>query len=194
MKHPANINEVMLLQPDYLGFIFHKASKRYIESLSADFVSHLDNVKKVGVFVNDSLNNIQEAINRYGLHLIQLHGEESPAFVEKVKMLDVQVIKAFGISDDFDWKLITPYEGIADYYLFDTKTAHYGGSGSSFDWLLLQQYDKQTPYFLSGGLGPINLGEVNNLTDERLHAVDVNSKFESSPGMKDIQLLQSVFG
>lgn len=192
MKDESNISDVLSLRPDYLGFIFYGPSKRFVEGLSPDFVRQLNAAKKVGVFVNASFDEIDKAINSYGLDLIQLHGREEPAFLEKVKTLPVRVIKAFGVSANFDWQLLSAYQGLVDYFLFDTKTATYGGSGETFDWTLLQGYTLQVPYFLSGGLGPANMHDVNHLDDPRLYAIDVNSKFESSPGFKDVQLLKKV--
>lgn len=193
MKYRDNIEEVVTLQPDYLGFIFYKTSKRYIDNLSADFVREIKDIKKVGVFVNDEFNNIKRIVSEYGLNLIQLHGDEDVAFVEKIKRLDIEVIKAFGLSSDFDWKQLTPFENLVDYYLFDTKSGDYGGSGQSFDWSLLQHYALNNPFFLSGGLSVHNIEKVKGVTDSRLHAIDVNSKFELSPGLKDVALLRSVF-
>jgi len=192
MKNPANIEDVAMLRPDYLGFIFYKSSKRYIDDLSPDFVKGIKDIKKVGVFVNDEFTNIQKAVADYGLNLIQLHGDESPVFVEKVKELNIAVIKAFGISSKFDWKQLIAYENLVDYYLFDTKSEDYGGSGESFDWSLLSQYGLNVPFFLSGGLGAENIEKARNLTDARLHAIDVNSRFEISAGFKDVQLLKSI--
>lgn len=192
MKYLANIEDVAMLKPDYLGFIFYKSSKRYIDDLSPDFVKGIKNIKKVGVFVNEEFTNIQKAVTDYDLNLIQLHGNESPAFVERVKKLDIEVIKAFGISQKFDWEQLISYENLVDYYLFDTKSKDYGGSGESFDWSLLSKYILNVPFFLSGGLSAENIEEARGLNDARLHAIDVNSKFESSAGFKDVQLLKSV--
>ncbi|MFC6098617.1 phosphoribosylanthranilate isomerase [Olivibacter domesticus] len=192
MKYPANIEDVAMLKPDYLGFIFYKSSKRYVDDLSPDFVKGIKNIKKVGVFVNEEFANIQKAVTDYDLNLIQLHGNENPAFVERVKKLGVEVIKAFGISQKFDWEQLIAYENLVDYYLFDTKSEDYGGSGESFDWSLLSKYVLNVPFFLSGGLSAENIEKARGLTDVRLHAIDVNSKFESSAGFKDVQLLKSI--
>lgn len=192
MKYPANIEDVAMLKPDYLGFIFYKSSKRYIDDLSPDFVKGIKNIKKVGVFVNEEFTNIQKAVTDYDLNLIQLHGNENPAFVERVKKLGIEVIKAFGISQKFDWEQLISYENLVDYYLFDTKSEDYGGSGESFDWSLLSKYVLNVPFFLSGGLSAENIEKAKELTDARLHAIDVNSKFESSAGFKDVQLLKSI--
>ncbi|GAA4789163.1 phosphoribosylanthranilate isomerase [Olivibacter ginsenosidimutans] len=192
MTDQANINDVLSVGPDYLGFIFYASSKRYVKGLSADFVRQLTVVQKVGVFVDASLDDIKQAIIHYGLDFVQLHGQEQPDFVQQVKALNVRIIKAFGMAADFDWQCLRAYQEMADYFLFDTKTSSHGGSGEVFDWTLLQQYPLQVPYFLSGGLSLTNLVAVNTFDDPRLYALDVNSKFESSPGFKDIQLLKQI--
>lgn len=191
MKYPANITEILTIMPDYMGFIFYKSSKRYVEDLAPNFVKKLTAVKKVGVFVNASLTVIQEAIELYGLDMVQLHGQEEPDFTAEVRALGVEVIKAFGITKDFDWLELEPYEHTADYFLFDTKTPTHGGSGEPFDWSLLQQYHLRKPYFLSGGLSAENIEAAIALKDSRLFAIDVNSKFELHPGFKDVRLLDS---
>lgn len=193
MKYPANIEEVLLLKPDYLGFIFYEQSKRYIADLSPEFLSALSSVKKVGVFVNDSTERIRAAKNNYNLQAIQLHGNENPAFVKTLKDLNVPIIKAFGISQDFDWQQLDAYEALVDFFLFDTKSQGYGGTGQLFDWSLIEQYKLEKPFFLSGGLGPENIASALSLNDPRLYALDVNSKFEESPGLKDLTLLRSIF-
>jgi len=191
MKYPANITEVLAIKPDYLGFIFYESSKRYVENLAPEFVRELTAIKKVGVFVNASVAAVEQAIDRYGLDMVQLHGQEEPAFVADVGAFGVEVIKAFGITDGFDWLQLEPYERVANYFLFDTKTPAHGGSGKQFDWSLLRRYHLQKPYFLSGGLSAENMNEAIALKDPRLFAIDVNSKFESRPGFKDVQLLET---
>ncbi|WP_134090396.1 phosphoribosylanthranilate isomerase [Olivibacter sp. XZL3] len=193
MRFPANIEEVVLLKPDYLGFIFYEQSKRYIADLSPQFLTSLQGVNKVGVFVNDSIDRIKSAVDSYGLQAIQLHGDESPAFIESLKELEVSLIKAFGVSKCFDWSRLDAYDALVDYFLFDTKSENYGGTGKGFDWSLLENYTLDKPFFLSGGLSPDNVEEALSLADHRLYAIDVNSRFEKSPGLKDLSLLQSVF-
>lgn len=193
MRFPTNIEEVILLKPDYLGFIFYEQSKRYIADLSPQFLTALQGVEKVGVFVNDSIDRIKLAVDSYDLQAIQLHGDESPAFIKSLKDIDVCLIKAFGISTNFDWSQLDAYEALVDYFLFDTKSENYGGTGKGFDWSLLKNYTLDKPFFLSGGLSVENIDEALSLDDHRLHAIDVNSKFEKSPGLKDLSLLQSVF-
>lgn len=195
MKHPDNILDVLSLNPDYLGFIFYDKSPRYVGDLSKSFMSGLTTVKKVGVFVNDTLLNIRQNILDYGLDVVQLHGDETPAFIDEVKAsTGVSVIKAFGIASGFNWEQLDPYEDSVDYFLFDTRDKAYGGTGRCFDWKLLNGYTLNKPYFLSGGIGEKNIADVYELKDKRLFAVDVNSTFERSPGIKDIKLLRSVFG
>jgi len=194
MKDAQNIQDVLSVKPDYLGFIFYKPSKRYVDNLSAEFVKQLKGVKKVGVFVDEQPDVIKTIIDAYGLDAVQLHGHESPATVEIIRAFGVIVIKAFGIGAHFDWEQLAAYEKMVDYYLFDTKTVAHGGSGESFDWDLLKQYKGRLPYFLSGGLSPQNMAIANALEDTRLFALDVNSKFELQPGWKDVKLLQAVFG
>jgi len=194
MKDAQNIREVLSVKPDYLGFIFYKPSKRYVDNLSPQFVKQLKGVKKVGVFVDEQPDVMKTVIDAYGLDAVQLHGHESPAVAETIKTLGVIVIKAFGIAAGFDWEQLAAYEKVVDYYLFDTKTVAHGGSGESFDWDLLKQYKGQLPYFLSGGLNPQNIAIANELDDTRLFALDVNSKFELQSGWKDVKLLQAVFG
>ncbi|MEH6306429.1 phosphoribosylanthranilate isomerase [Olivibacter sp. CPCC 100613] len=193
MKYPANIKEVLSLKPDYLGFIFYKQSKRYIADLSPEFLSTLQAVNKVGVFVNDSVDRIRAVRYDYNLQAIQLHGDEDPVFVSELKDLDVPVIKAFGISQDFNWAQLNDYESLVDFFLFDTKSQAYGGTGQRFDWSLLERYVLEKPFFLSGGLDQENIATAMRMNDPRLHALDVNSKFEKSPGLKDVSLLRSAF-
>ena len=194
MKYPENIAEVWAIKPDYMGFIFYEASKRYIDALAPELVKGLDGVKKVGVFVNASLEQVQAAVEAYGLDLVQLHGAEDVAFAAAVGAMGVEVMKAFGIGEDFDWQLLAAYEPVVQYFLFDTKTAAHGGSGQTFDWSLLENYRLQKPYFLSGGLSAENVKLALASEDPRLFAIDVNSKFELRPGLKDVTLLKTIYG
>ncbi len=193
MKYRENIEDVLSLAPDYLGLIFFPGSKRYVESLDAGWVNQLPGTKKTGVFVDAELADVRDRINQFGLQAVQLHGGESAAYCQHVKATGVETIKAFGISEGFDWNQLERYADAVDYYLFDTKTADHGGSGRSFDWDLLAGYDQEKPFFLSGGLQLGNLEQALALADKRLYAVDLNSKFESQPGLKDMALLNKAF-
>ena len=189
MKDSQNIMEVSELKPDFMGFIFYQMSKRFV---GEDFVIPLisSEIKKVGVFVNATSSYITATINKYKLDLIQLHGDESPEYCATFNH-SIPVIKAFGMDAEFDLKILESYKKCCDYYLFDTKTKAYGGSGKQFDWKILEKYTDHKPFFLSGGIG---LKEIEKLKIEKLdcYAVDVNSCFETEPGLKDIRQLKKI--
>ena len=193
LKYPDNILGVLGLQPDYIGFIFHPASKRYIDQLDATWVAQLEGTKKTGVFVNADNQTVKDAITQYRFQAVQLHGNENPDYCAELKSQGVEIIKAFGIDPDFDWSQLADYEDVVDYYLFDTQSAQHGGTGKTFDWKLLDGYHSDKPFFLSGGISAENIHEALQLPDERLYALDLNSKFESEPGIKDIELLRKTF-
>lgn len=190
MKHPDNIMAVADLPVDYIGFIFYEKSKRFAGDANQEYIRDLKDVIKVGVFVNASLAEIYSKIKAFGLNAVQLHGDESPQFCEELKQQTaVTVIKAFGIDQHFDWTVLDAYARAIDYFLFDTKSNSYGGTGIQFDWSLLHQYKLDCPYFLSGGLDANNIKDALQADDSRLYALDLNSKFEVEPGLKDIDLL-----
>lgn len=188
MRHPENINEVAALQPDYMGFIFWEYSKRFVSESTPELAT---SIKKTGVFVNPSLTMVSHEINQHQLQAIQLHGSETPEFCQKIKALGVQVIKAFSIKDHLDFSLLEPYENNCDFFLFDTKGKLPGGNGYRFDWRLLQDYPSKKPFFLSGGIGIEHLSEVKNILKMNLplYGIDVNSKFENKPAIKNTALL-----
>ena len=190
MRDPENTRDVLALQPDYIGFIFYPASKRFVAQLDARWVRRLHDAKKTGVFVNADTKEIRTIVERYALQAVQLHGGESPAYCAELKDIGVEIIKAFGVSELFDWAKLMEYEAVADYYLFDTQSAQHGGTGMHFDWKLLEKYTSEKPFFLSGGLSAGNIREALRLGDSRLYALDLNSKFETAPGLKDIALLK----
>lgn len=195
MKEPANILDVAGLLPDYIGFIFYKGSRRYVEGLTPVFVRDLPTViKRVGVFVNEDIVKVAELASLFGLSAVQLHGDESPLYCAELRTElaeeGVEVIKAFGIDAGFDFTVLENYLDMVDYFLFDTQTPMYGGSGNAFDWKLLEGYVLDKPYFLSGGIGPESLDQLHQIADPRLFAIDVNSKFETAPGIKDIAKLK----
>jgi len=193
MKYPKNIQALTILKPDYMGFIFYPKSKRYMAgSLSGAFVRTIpESIKKVGVFVNDFFESIEFEVNRTKLHLVQLHGNESPELCAKLKEQNIQVIKAFQIYPGFDFKMLEPFKSSCDYFLFDTQTPLYGGSGHKFDWELLKNYDNEKQFFLSGGIDLVDADKIMNIKDLNIHAIDINSKFEISTGLKDIEKVKS---
>ncbi len=191
LREPSNIKEVLSLDPQYIGFIFYPSSARFVGELDIEYIKGLKDVKKTAVFVNASLEEIVTVVNKYQFDAIQLHGHESVAFCKDVKeKTGLELIKAFGIDSEFDFNQLEPYLLVADYFLFDTKTSIYGGSGRVFNWDVLKRYPFDKHYFLSGGIDPDNFQDAYTFEDERLYAIDLNSRFESSPGIKNILLLK----
>ncbi len=193
MKH--NIAEVAALQPDYLGFIFFEKSPRYFEG---EIPSLSPGIKKVGVFVDEKISKVIDLCKKYSLDVIQLHGNETKEYILDLQGYltllypDVLVWKAFSVDEEFDFSEIKIFENKVDAFLFDTKGKEKGGNGYTFNWEILKNYPSKKPFILSGGIG---LEEVDPLreilkTDLPIHAIDVNSKFETAPGLKDAVLLQ----
>jgi phosphoribosylanthranilate isomerase len=202
MRDSANIIDLAQLKPDYLGLIFYSQSKRFAANLDKGILSALpDSIKLTGVFVNETIDEIISKIDEYDLNAVQLHGSESEIYCRQLRDLlsvrfpfrKLEIIKAFGISPGFDFNQLTQFNDVVDYFLFDTKTTEHGGSGIAFDWKILNQYKGIKPYFLSGGLSPVNIAEISNFIPEQLYGIDLNSKFELEPGLKDISSLKSVF-
>ncbi|MDI5949721.1 phosphoribosylanthranilate isomerase [Flavobacterium yafengii] len=194
MKYPDNILEVGSLLPDYMGFIFWEKSARYFDGMIPDLPK---SIKKVGVFVNATQDEILEKIIKYDLQAIQLHGQESVEFCLDLKdKIDnsIEIIKVFSVDDSFDFELLKPFEVVCDYFLFDTKGKLPGGNGTTFDWKVLEKYPSSKPFFLSGGIGINEMDAVNEIlkTNLPLYAIDVNSKFEIEPGLKNIELCRNI--
>lgn len=189
LRDPENIREVFQLKPDFAGLIFHPGSPRCVTDLkSLDFLNTLAPRPKItGVFVNADIQHIIQISKDLHLDAVQLHGSESPASCFILRKEGFIIIKAFGISKDFNFNLTEAYENSADYFLFDTGSPAHGGSGQKFDWALLNRYHGKTPWFLSGGLSP-DTTEFPKL--DLLAGVDLNSRFEKSPGIKDTGLLK----
>lgn len=194
MKDPANILQVSGLMPDFFGFIFYSGSKRYAGELSPSVVSDLPSgILKIGVFVDEDLDEVVTIIEKFGLSGVQLHGSESAVYCAELKSKlneSVSVIKAFGVNEDFDFGTLDAYADIVDYFLFDTQTPDHGGSGKTFNWSLMENYKLDKPYFLSGGISEDHLSALKNIDDQRFFAIDVNSRFELEPGIKDFDKLK----
>jgi phosphoribosylanthranilate isomerase len=191
MKDADNIKALIEnIAPDFIGFIFYKKSPRYGVTLAAaKLIDELaPSILKVGVFVNETIEEILAIKEVYNLQAIQLHGNEISTFCEALKK-DSIVIKAFGIDEHFNFESLNAYKNAVDYFLFDTKVPQHGGSGTAFDWAILNQYQLDIPYFLSGGISMANISDLKVL-NKKPYALDVNSKFELSPGLKDIAQLQ----
>ncbi|MCG8320548.1 MAG: phosphoribosylanthranilate isomerase [Cytophagales bacterium] len=191
MKYPENMQAIIRLSPDFLGLIFYPKSPRYMaETMKPEDVQNIPPaIKKVGVFVNESVSEISKRVNEYSLDLVQLHGDESPDFCKQVKATGVDVIKVFHIDANVDWEQLRIYQPFTDYFLFDTKSKNYGGTGKSFNWEILNGYDLEKPYFLGGGVSLENIDMVKKIGKNGPLVLDVNSRFETKPGYKDITLL-----
>lgn len=191
MKYEGNIAEVAALSPDFMGFIFYPKSKRFVGlDFERQHIQNMNpNIKKVAVFVNAQLNEVVEFSRIYGISTVQLHGDESPELCAQIKSEGFTVIKAFGVNENFDFEVLKTYQSEVDFFLFDTKTEDYGGSGKTFSWDVLNQYQLNKPFFLSGGLDTENLKKVKDLGHPQLYAVDLNSKFEIEPAVKNVEML-----
>jgi len=190
MKFPENIKAVAALKPDMMGFIFYPKSPRYAEPLDAAALNALpSSIKKIGVFVNESLENILTIAYKYQLDGVQLHGVELVKMCAELKKVGYIVIKAFPIATAYNFKVTKDYEGACDYFLFDTKTEAYGGSGLKFNWAMLDEYKGETPFILSGGIAADDAKALLKIEHPRFAGIDLNSKFEVSPGLKDVEKL-----
>ena len=186
MREAENIHAIESLKIDFMGFIFYPKSPRYVKEKPDYLPVHC---QRVGVFVNASKEEILNRAKDFDLDFVQLHGQESPAQCTGLKAEGLQVIKAFPIGQDYDWKNTYMYKGVADYFLFDTSCPSYGGSGKQFDWKILKDYSGDTPFLLSGGIRPESLNDVLAFRHPQFRGVDLNSGFETSPGVKDVGLL-----
>jgi phosphoribosylanthranilate isomerase len=184
MRDPENIQEVAALRPDYMGFIFYEKSPRYV---GPDFIIPTlpVTVKLVGVFVNAHLDHMVSMVKHHGLDFVQLHGYEPVSLVAELRALGIRTFKVFSVDESFDFSVVEPYDKYADYFLFDTKGQHYGGNARQFDWSLLHKYNQRVPFLLSGGLNSENVGEIGQLQEMNLHALDINSGVEISTGIKN---------
>ena len=175
-----------------MGFIFYPKSKRYVgEDFNPDLVRNLiPEIFTAGVFVNVETEHMLYVAKKYQFDYVQLHGNESPAYCREAQEEGFKVLKAFGLNNEFDWSALEPYQKVCDYFLFDTSTKEYGGSGQKFNWSMLEQYKLQHQFFLSGGISSDDALNIRKLDNPYLAGIDINSKFELAPGLKDIQLLK----
>lgn len=189
MRDPENIRAVEeQVKPDMMGFIFWKGSKRYVSEVP----SYLPECTRVGVFVNPTEEEVLQKVTDFGLNAIQLHGQETPEFCRTIKeQTGLPVIKAFSIASAADIANTRQYEDTATLFLFDTKCKSIGGSGEKFDWDILQQYKGNTPFLLSGGIGPGDEEKVRRWRHPRWVGIDLNSRFETAPAYKDAEALTS---
>ena len=191
MTQVQQIEHLPSLGVSFAGFIFYPKSPRFVlRHLTTDTIRKQNIFNKVGVFVNASVEHVLQMVDECRLHMVQLHGDETPKYCEKIADY-ISVVKAFRIApgDNIEWK-IKDYMEVCDMFLFDTEGAGYGGTGKKFDWMILQQSLPLKPYFLSGGIEP---GDEKKLEEfigtpagEKLFAIDINTKFEVGPGVKDV--------
>jgi phosphoribosylanthranilate isomerase len=192
MRDVENIREVEALGIDLMGFIFWPKSSRFVSVRPAYLPTRC---KRVGVFVDEDIEQVRHMADDYGLDIIQLHGSESPEYASQLR--EWEVIKAFNIATTEDLKTTKPYEGIVDCFLFDTRmpleekgdALSPGGTGKKFDWNVLSAYDGTTPFLLSGGIAPDDAERVKAIHYPKCIGIDLNSRFEIAPGLKDVNTL-----
>ena len=200
MRDPTNIEAVSVLPIHFMGFIFYEKSPRFVTH-TYDISSCPDDLTKVGVFVNAEMEYILHKIDQYDLDAVQLHGSETPQYIAdfskelwlKLKLManiDVEIIKAFSVDSDFDFETVKPYSELVKYFLFDTKSPHHGGAGIKFDWSILEKYDSEVPFLLAGGISENDVEVIKSLTINQLYGLDLNSKFEIEPALKDVGKLK----
>jgi len=193
LVNPLNIMAVAEAEPDFMGFVFYQRSPRYVggeaESKLPVILPH--GTKKAGVFVDERIDKIVGISKLRGLDLIQLHGNESPAYCSELRSYGLSVIKALKIGNEFNFETLIRYQTVCDYFLFDSKSDKPGGNGIKFDWKKLDEYSLDKPFFLSGGIGPEDADIIKSITTKGLFAVDINSRFETAPGFKDPELVKT---
>jgi len=189
MRDEVNIQEVERLNIDWMGFIFHPGSTRYVGS-KLNYIP--SNVKKVGVFVNQEIQIVRVQAAQNNLDAIQLHGSESPDYCLSLRKEGYMVLKAFGVGDNgfIPFAQLDAYEGKCDYFLFDRKTILHGGSGMKFNWKRLSDYHGDTPFLLSGGISPEDLAEIKSFVHPSFAGIDINSRFETAPALKNKDLIE----
>ena len=190
MREAENIRAVEALGVDWMGFIFWEHSSRCVSQRPAYLP---EKAKRVGVFVDAPLDVVCQRVEAFGLDVVQLHGSESPAFLHDLRSLcdaRLLIVKAFSIATRDDLLQTSFYEGLADYFLFDTKAQLVGGNGRKFDWNVLAHYDGSTPFLLSGGIGPDDAARLSAFSHPRLAGIDLNSRFEAAPALKNVELLK----
>ena len=190
VKDPDNFQAVQELKPDFIGLNFYNKSPRYAGTRNVFKKS--EGTALVGIFVNEPLENILGLSNNFNLDLIQLHGKETFDDCALLNKKGKKIIKAFSVDDNFDFNEVEPYMPYCDYFLFDTAGVQPGGTGRKFNWDILKYYPFRKPFFLAGGISPENAHDIFNYKVPQLYALDVNSGFEQSPGIKDIDKLKEL--
>lgn len=193
MREAENIRSVASTGVTWMGMIFWERSARFVSDISAaDAIP--EGIKRVGVFVNQPQGEIADIARRCRLDIVQLHGDETAEYIKTLRPAlpeGCRIMKAVSIADCCDINAAKDYGNVADFLLFDTKCKSYGGSGKQFDWTILQHYDGNLPFLLSGGLGIEDAEQIKNFRHPRLLGIDLNSKFETAPAIKDAARIAS---
>ncbi|MFC4872396.1 phosphoribosylanthranilate isomerase [Negadavirga shengliensis] len=194
MREPENIRDLMALKGvDWMGLIFYPKSSRFVEEVSADSKTYRGfEIEKVGVFVNATEKEILDKADLYGLQKIQLHGEESPEFIKNLRdKASFEIIKVFRVGEGWNWKQTEAFLSLVDWFLLDTAGSGYGGTGKKFDWEVLERYPFDKPFLLSGGIDEDSVEALVDLYRKLppLKGVDINSKFEHKPGVKNMEMI-----
>ena len=196
MRDATNVAELLTLPIDFMGLIFYPPSPRFVEAGAQVPMQQKVGIHRVGVFVDAPLEEVIEKVDRFALDMVQLHGQESLFYCQQLQKKGIPIIKAFAVHDRFQFSITKAYELVCDYFLFDTKGAQPGGNGTSFNWALLDAYEGQLPFFLSGGIRPDMAESIIAFEHPQLFGIDINSGFESRPGMKAMdkitQFLQAI--
>jgi phosphoribosylanthranilate isomerase len=192
MGDTERMHQLATLPVDMLGFIFYPKSPRYVFGrIDPVEIAKLPNhIQKVGVFVNAPKDEILEMASTYQLNALQLHGSETAELCAELKAAGFTILKAFNLNIENNYEAYAPY---CDYFLFDTPSAKHGGTGEKFDWKLLENYTGSTPFLLSGGIGPEDADAIKKINHPKFAGIDINSKFEVLPGVKDVELIKSFF-
>lgn len=189
MREENNLSDLIKIQPDFIGLIFHEKSPRNITKQTSTSIP--TEIGTVGVFVNETEGFVLDKIDEFNLKYIQLHGSESPHFCKNIKRLNRKIIKAFNIHPDFDFSELDEYAPFCDYFLFDAFGKNAGGNGITFDWNLLNSYNGETPFLLSGGIDSNMAESLKGINHPMYKGIDINSKFEIEPGLKNIEKIKT---
>ena len=189
MKYTENRQQVEKLDVDFLGYIFYTPSKRFVGETPEPELFNSEK-PKVSIFVDENAFEILALSKNLGFEWVQLHGKENPKTCQMLKRQGLKIIKAFSVDENFDFETTLPYEKVANFFLFDTKTENHGGSGKKFNWTVLDKYEGHIPFFLSGGIGPGDVNSILEINHPKLTGVDLNSGFEDEPGLKNIEKLK----
>ena len=189
IKYPSNMKAIGEVNPDLMGFIFYSESPRYMVNHLVPEDLHLipSEILKIGIFVNESPDEIIRIANQYNLNGVQLHGSETPETCKTINRTGLVIIKAFSITDDFDFNQTESYTTCCRYFLFDASGTSHGGNGIRFNWEKLQSYQGETAFFLSGGIKTEDINELKEIKHPKLIGFDINSTFETQPGEKDVK-------